>query len=164
MRGFAISKRRSACLLFALVALASGAAAQDLDEAFDRDVLIIDAAFACLRFDIWLAVDREQQNRGLMHVREMPATSGMLFVYERNATRSMWMKNTYISLDIAFARDDGRIINIERNTEPLSELSIRSSEPATYVLELNAGVTEAMSIEPGSRLLWGPTLGEGVVE
>ncbi len=141
---------------------ASSAVAQDLDEAFDRDVLIIDATYACHRFDIWLALDREQQTRGLMHVREMPATSGMLFAYERNATRSMWMRNTYISLDIAFALDDGRIVNIARNTEPLSERSIRSSEPATYVLELNAGVTEKLFIEPGSRLLWGPTIGGDV--
>ncbi len=136
----------------------AAAPAQELDERFDRDVLVINTALACLRFDIYLAITREQQMRGLMFVRELPETTGMLFTYRSEGQRSMWMRNTYISLDIAFARSDGTIINIVRDTVPLSEESIASTGPATYVLELNAGVTEALSIEPGSRLLWGPTL------
>ena len=57
-------------------------AAQDsLDDAFDRDVLVIAARNACFRFDIYLALSREQQRRGLMFVRELPMTTGMLFVY-----------------------------------------------------------------------------------
>ena len=139
----------------------SSASAQEIDERFDRDVLVIDAETACLRFDIYLAITRQQQTRGLMFVYELPATSGMLFVYERNGPRSMWMRNTYIPLDIAFARDDGSIINIVRDTVPMSERSISATEPAMYVLELNAGVTEALSIGPGSRLLWGPTQNGG---
>ena len=151
-----IRPHRLATLLAALL-LTTGTHADELDERFDSDVLIIDAATACLRFDIYVAVTREQQMRGLMFVRELPLTTGMLFVYSREGRRSMWMRNTYIPLDIAFVGDDGSIINIARDTVPLSEESISSAGPATYVLELNAGVTEALSIEPGSRLLWGPT-------
>lgn len=132
-----------------------------LDAAFDRDVLIIEASeHACYRFDIYLAVDYEQQRRGLMHVRDLPATTGMLFVYQDRDNRAMWMKNTYIPLDIAFVRSDGTIANIARHTEPLSLRSIRSVEPVTYVLELNAGVTERLAIDVGSRLLWGPVLAQ----
>ncbi len=144
--------------LIAAVLLTTGTNADELDERFDSDVLVIEAATACLRFDIYLAVTREQQMRGLMYVRELPLTTGMLFVYSREGRRSMWMRNTYIPLDIAFASSDGSIINIARDTVPLSEESISSARPATYVLELNAGVAEALSIEPGSRLLWGPAL------
>ena len=87
-----------------LLTLACQAGADEaLNAAFDRDVLIIEASkFACYRFDIWLAVERPQQMRGLMHVREMPDTSGMLFVYDSADFHSMWMKNTFIPLDIAF--------------------------------------------------------------
>ena len=151
-----IRPHRLATLLAALL-LTTGTHADELDERFDSDVLIIDAATACLRFDIYVAVTREQQMRGLMFVRELPLTTGMLFVYSREGRRSMWMRNTYIPLDIAFASDDGSIINIARDTVPMSEESISSTGPASYVLELNAGVAEALSIEPGSRLLWGPT-------
>jgi len=132
-----------------------------LDEAFDRDVLIIEASeHACYRFDIWLAIDRSQQLRGLMHVRDMSETSGMLFVYSNAEYHSMWMKNTYIPLDIAFARSDGSISNIAANTEPLSLKSIGSTDAVKYVLELNAGTAERLSIDENSRLLWGPIVAE----
>ena len=146
----------------AAVLLAAGqlAASFDtaLDEAFARDVLLVSAAHACHRFDVYLAIDDSQKRRGLMLVRDLPATSGMLFVYEVNDQHSMWMKNTLIPLDIAFARDDGRIVNIARHTEPQSLRSIAATEPVSYVLELNAGVTKRLGIEPGSRILWGPIL------
>lgn len=147
-----------------VVLLAVGFAAHasdDLDAAFERDVLIVAALrHACYRFDVYLARDHELQMRGLMHVRELPETTGMLFVYRSEAARSMWMKNTFIPLDIAFARGDGTIVNVARHTQPLSLASIRSSTPARYVLELNAGVTERLAIDAGSRLLWGPIFDE----
>lgn len=93
-----------------------------------------------------------------MHVRQLPASTGMLFVYERENFASMWMKNTYISLDILFARADGRISSIARNTEPQSLRSIASIEPVRYVLELNAGTAERLFIDGDSRLLWGDIL------
>ena len=157
------SRSRLCTTLLAASLFAAGANAEELDERFDRDVLIVDAATACLRFDVYLAVTREQQIRGLMFVRELPSTTGMLFVYEGQRQRSMWMRNTYIPLDIAFARQDGSILNIARDTVPLSEESVSSTGPATYVLELNAGVTEALSIEPGSRLLLWPAPNGGDV-
>ncbi len=127
-----------------------------LEEAFARDVLIIEAQHACYRFDVYLAFERSQQARGLMYVRELPETTGMLFVYAASDLHSMWMKNTYIALDIAFAREDGTIENIVRHTEPLSLQSVASSGPVMYVLELNAGVTERLHIDESSRILWGP--------
>ena len=134
-------------------------AAQDsLDDAFDRDVLVIAARNACFRFDIYLALSREQQRRGLMFVRELPMTTGMLFVYPGEAHHSMWMKNTFIPLDILFARSDGTVSSIAKDTTPQSLKSISSAEPVTYVLELNAGVTDALLIEPGSLLIWEPGL------
>ena len=145
-------------LAILLIFFVPAAAAQDsLDEAFDRDVLIIVTSNrACLRFDVYLALSWEQKRRGLMFVRDLPETAGMLFVYDRDEPQSMWMKNTYIPLDIVFARSDGSIAAIVRNTEPQSLASIGSGEPARYVLELNAGATDRFGIDTGSRLLWGP--------
>lgn len=145
-------------LAIALATLPSVVVANDeLDAAFERDVLIIQAsAHACHRFDIYLAMNDQQRARGLMFVRELPATTGMLFIYDRDGYASMWMKNTYISLDIVFARADGRVSSIAQHTEPLSLRSIASAEPITYVLELSAGTTESLSIDENSWLLWGP--------
>ncbi len=121
--------------------------AEELSSAFESGTIIIEAEKdACYRFDVYLATSREQQIRGLMHVRQLPEFSGMLFSYSQPNLHSMWMKNTYISLDILFIREDGTISNIEADTEPLSLKSISSAEPVSYVLELNAGVTSRLQI------------------
>jgi len=139
---------------------AAAVANDDLDAAFERDVLVISAsAHACYRFDIYLALDDAQKRRGLMRVRSLPATTGMLFVYEGNYQQSMWMKNTLIPLDIVFARADGSVSSIARNTEPQSLRSIAAIEVVKYVLELNAGTADKLSIDENSRLLWGDTYG-----
>ena len=146
-------------LLMALCLLPLPATAQgSLEESFAKDVLVIVARHACYRFDIYLALDGQQQRRGLMFVREMPAHTGMLFVYPDENYRSMWMKNTYIPLDMFFARRDGSISSIASNTVPLSEKSVSSSEPVTFVLELNAGTARRLSIDETSRLIWEPAM------
>lgn len=66
----------------------------------------------------------------------------------------MWMKNTYIPLDILFIRADGGISSIIENTEPLSLRSLSSVEPVTYVLELGGGVTESLNIGSEDRIYW----------
>lgn len=140
-----------------LMSCVSAVAQNDLDRIFDREVLIIEAsAHACYRFDIYLAATDSQRSRGLMFVRTLPASTGMLFIYDHVDFISMWMKNTYIPLDMVFARSDGTISSISRNTEPLSLRSVASIEPVTYVLELNAGITEKLFIDTNSRLIFSP--------
>lgn len=143
------------------VAAATPAAANEaLDVAFDKDVLVIAAStYACHRFDVYLALDNEQRARGLMHVRDLPQTTGMLFVYENAGLHSMWMKNTYIPLDMVFARADGTVSSVTHDTEPLSLRSIASLEPVTFVLELNAGTAARLFIDENSRLVWEPAHG-----
>jgi uncharacterized membrane protein (UPF0127 family) len=126
-----------------------------LAESFETDKLVIvNDDGARHEFDIYLAVEFEQQRRGLMFVRNMPLKTGMLFVYDGDEPRSMWMKNTYISLDIVFARADGSVSSVVHNTEPLSLRSLASVEPVKYVLELNAGVARRFKIGTGSQLIW----------
>jgi uncharacterized membrane protein (UPF0127 family) len=149
--------RRLALLVFCIAPL-SLPAQEPLAESFDSDVLVIVARDACYRFDIYLAVSPQQQRRGLMFVRELPEWTGMLFVYADESYRSMWMRNTYIPLDMVFARGDGSVTNVARDTVPLSERSVSSSEPAAFVLELNAGTTLRLAIDDDSRLVWEPAM------
>ncbi len=141
--------------LLLLIVTAPVWADDDLRDSFERDSLvIITSERACRSFDVYLARSFEQKRRGLMHVRDLPDNVGMLFIYEDDDVRSMWMKNTYIPLDILFVRDDGSIARIAKNTEPLSLDSISSGEPVSYVLELNAGITDRFGIDQNSRLFW----------
>ncbi len=130
-------------------------AQDDLDAAFAKGVLVIHASnHACYRLDIYIAATDQQRSRGLMHVRSLPESTGMLFVYDRDARLSMWMKNTFIPLDILFVRADGTVSSIAYDTEPQSLDSIAALEPVRYVLELNSGVAEKYSIDKYSRLEW----------
>jgi hypothetical protein len=123
----------------------------ELEKAFRNDSIVIEASGpACYEFDVYLALTPEQQRRGLMHVRHLPQFAGMLFVYRGDGMRSMWMKNTYIPLDILFIRGDGSVSSIAAMTEPLSLQSIASTEAVTYVLELKGGVAAELGIDTDS--------------
>lgn len=144
----------SVVALLLLVVHAVGAANDDLNAAFGRDAIVIESSgAACFHFDVYLALTAEQQRRGLMHVRQLPVFTGMLFVYNGAAPRSMWMKNTFIPLDMLFVRADGTVSSVAQRTEPLSLRSISSIDAVDYVLELNAGVSEALRIDTDSRVL-----------
>ena len=101
---------------------------------------------------VYLAVNDRQRARGLMHVRKLPPDYGMLFLYDHERPLSMWMKNTYIPLDMLFIRADGTIESIVENTEPHSLKSIPSSGNAMAVLELNAGSVKQFGIKPGDKV------------
>lgn len=127
----------------------------DLDGVFEFASLdVINDNGETLTFDVYLAVNPEQQRRGLMFVREMPATTGMLFIYADDDYHSMWMKNTYLPLDMVFARGDGTVSSIITDTVPQTLNSHSSTEPVRYVLELHAGTTRRLAIGKRSRLLW----------
>ncbi|MCA0424439.1 MAG: DUF192 domain-containing protein [Proteobacteria bacterium] len=93
--------------------------------------------------------------KGLMFRQSMPENHGMLFDFERDQPVTMWMKNTYIPLDMIFILKDGRIHRIERQTEPHSERTISSGAPVRAVLEVNAGVADKLGIKPGQTVLHG---------
>jgi len=152
---------RISLALVLLLAVACAAAQEQrddlaaLDEAFAKGTLVIHAsAHACHRIDIYVAQTAAQRARGLMYVRSLPQSTGMLFLYEAEGFLSMWMKNTFIPLDILFVRADGSVSSIAYDTEPQSLKSIAALEPVRYVLELNAGVAENLSIDQYSRLEW----------
>jgi uncharacterized membrane protein (UPF0127 family) len=103
-------------------------------------------------FTVEVAADERGRAQGLMFRRSMPADAGMLFDFRRVEPVSMWMQNTYLSLDMLFIRKDGTIARIAQNTEPLSTRTISSGEPVLSVLELNAGTAAKLGIKAGDRV------------
>ena len=127
----------------------------ELDGVFEFSSLdVVNDRGETLSFDVYLATTPEQQRRGLMYIRELPARTGMLFIYEEDGYHSMWMKNTYVPLDMIFARSDGSVSSIIADTVPLTLNTQASIEPVRYVLELNAGAARRLGIGTDSRLLW----------
>ena len=103
-------------------------------------------------FSVEMATTEEEKQTGLMHRKELPDGKGMLFDFSPEQQISMWMKNTYISLDMIFIRADGRILRIAENTEPLSTKIISSGGLAKGVLEVIAGTAQKYGIQPGDRV------------
>ena len=128
-----------------------------LDDLLDKERLVIVSDDGAEHtFDVYIAEKWEQQRRGLMFVRHLPETSGMLFVYGQPGMHSMWMKNTFIPLDIVFIRADGTVSSVIHDTTPRSLDSQSSVEPVSYVLELNAGVARRLNIGSRSRMIRQP--------
>lgn len=105
------------------------------------------------RFQVWIAADGQSRTRGLMFVKSLPPDAGMLFLFEQQQYVAFWMKNTYLSFDLAFIRADGVVVNIAENTRPLTLDPIPSAAPVKAVLELLAGTSARIGLVAGSRVL-----------
>lgn len=103
-------------------------------------------------FSVEMATTEDEKQKGLMYRRELADGKGMLFDFSPEQQISMWMKNTYISLDMIFIRADGRILRIAENTEPESTAIISSGGLARGVLEVPAGTAKKYGIAPGDRV------------
>jgi uncharacterized membrane protein (UPF0127 family) len=152
--------RRLATVFAATLALAgtSMTVAQEgqLEElaAFPRGKLeISDGKKLKLTFDVWLADNPRRQAQGLMFVRALPDMRGMLFVHESPKPMSMWMKNTYIPLDMVFIDAHARIQQIVEQTIPHSLAIISSKDPALAVLEIAGGEARRLGLRPGQRVV-----------
>lgn len=117
-----------------------------------RETLIIESGEASHTFDVEVARSPQEKALGLMYRTQLPAGKGMLFPYEEATEVNMWMRNTYISLDMVFIGEDRRVVHIARNTEPLSTDVISSRFPTRWVLEIAAGEAARLGIAAGDRV------------
>ena len=103
--------------------------------------------------EIEIAETNEEKALGLMYRPKVPPNTGMLFPYATPQELTMWMRNTYASLDMIFIKGDGTVHRIEYGTEPLSERVIASQGLVTAVLELAAGEARRLGLKPGDRVV-----------
>lgn len=115
--------------------------------------LKIQTAESQVELDVELATDAISRRDGLMFVKQMDPLKGMLFIYEKPQKIKMWMKNTYIGLDMVFIDRQGKILHIHENAVPHSLATIESPEPCYAVLEINAGQSGRLGFHKGDRLL-----------
>ncbi len=139
-----------AALMMAAWAVAGGVQAQ---ATFDRSMLTIETLGASHEFDIELALTPAQQSQGLMFRRQMAPNAGMLFYHRRDTVATMWMRNTFLPLDMLFVAADGRIVHIAERTVPQSLTTISAGKPVRAVLEVNAGTVRRLAIRSGDRLI-----------
>lgn len=120
--------------------------------ALESEVLKIVSGHNNHEFEVEIARNSEEQMKGLMGRSYLEDNKGMIFLYDKPQHINMWMKNTKISLDMLFIREDGVIVRISQKAEPYSLRSIPSGEPVIAVLELNGGISQRLGIKPGDKI------------
>lgn len=114
------------------------------------------AAEVCVKPDVCynapVMKTRKELKKGLMFVQSMPKNEGMLFDFHGRSNVAMWMKNTYISLDMLFIDCSLKISDVFENAKPLSLDLIKPKGEVCYVLEVNAGEIKAHDIKIGDAI------------
>lgn len=131
---------------------ASKEAPQAAGPAVHEERLELVTASGVHALDVEIAATPEKQAVGLMFRTSLADTKGMLFQHNAPHELSMWMRNTYIPLDMVFIRADGTVHRIEARTEPLSERIISSDGPVSAVLEIAGGAAERLGLKPGDKV------------
>jgi hypothetical protein len=138
-----------------VAALPEGRANAANGDDFPRSTLEIRSAQGRQSFSIRIADTPERQELGLMYETRLPADEGMLFPQDEPRVVSMWMKNTYIPLDMLFIDSQGRIACLLENTAPQSLAILSCPKPVKAVLEIGGGESAGRGIKVGDRVLHG---------
>ncbi|MEO0401034.1 MAG: DUF192 domain-containing protein [Pseudomonadota bacterium] len=116
------------------------------------DTVWIRGDFGEARFSVEIADDPDERAVGLMNRPSMPASAGMLFVYDQPRSLSFWMRNTLIELDMLFVDQVGTVQHIHERAIPLDETPIFGGDALTHVLEINGGFAERLGLSVGDQL------------
>lgn len=117
-----------------------------------RETLTLETSAGPKVINIEVADSGEEKARGLMFRTKLADDEGMLFFYDQPQEITMWMRNTYIPLDMVFIRPDGVVQRIVARTEPFSESIISSVDKVIACLELAGGAAERLGLKVGDRI------------
>jgi uncharacterized membrane protein (UPF0127 family) len=146
---YSLSRRSLLGALVALIAVAPSLVRAQGMEKFKTGKLAIVSGGKRHDFTVELALTDRQQEQGLMFRRSLAPDAGMLFDYVTPTRITMWMRNTFIPLDMIFIGADGKVVDIAERAVPQSETIIPSKVPARAVLELNGGTAHRLGIKVG---------------
>ena len=107
-----------------------------------------------ITFNVEVAKTIEERRTGLMYRKKLLNNEGMLFIFPREKIIQLWMKNTYIPLDVIFISENKVIVDIKKNMEKLSETIVKSKVKSRYALEFNAGLINKLDIKIGDKVLF----------
>jgi len=111
--------------------------------------LEIDTASGPHHFKVEVMRTDAEREKGLMFRRTMAKDHGMLFDFHTQQPVTFWMKDTYLPLDMIFVSQEGRVVSIKHDAKPMDESLIPSGAPTLGVLEVNAGVADAIGLKVG---------------
>ena len=107
-----------------------------------------------ITFNVEVAKTIEERRIGLMYRKKLLSNEGMLFIFPHEKIIQLWMKNTYIPLDVIFISKNKVIVDMKKSMEKLSETIIESKVKSKYALEFNAGLINKLNIKIGDKILF----------
>jgi uncharacterized membrane protein (UPF0127 family) len=152
MRLLSFARRGLACrLVVALLFLVSAAACSDSAAADKLEIVTKSGQHRV--FTVEVVSSGEERERGLMYRQSLAPDAGMLFDFQRDEPVAMWMKNTFIPLDMLFITADGTVVRVATDTVPQSLETIPSGQPVRAVLEIKGGEAARQGIAAGDHVL-----------
>jgi len=119
------------------------------------------------KFMAEVARTMEEQRLGLMHRQFLAKDRCMIFIYTQEDFRSIWMKNCLISLDVAWVKEDGAIVDLAENVPPCSPMkgddcpTYGGAVTSRHFVEFPVGTFKRLGIHKGDKLGWNLTLSDG---
>ncbi|MBI2546034.1 DUF192 domain-containing protein [Candidatus Woesearchaeota archaeon] len=120
----------------------------------DRKEVSINTENGLVLITAEIADTDKERAQGLMFRESLPENQGMLFIFDDEADRVFWMKNTLIPLDMIFISKDLEVVDIQHAAPCTADpcTLYNSTKPAKYVLEVNANYTIKNSISIGTKV------------
>ena len=141
--------RRLAILVFvSLVGCAPPALSRE--PRVDDVVLVTETGEHPLKLEV--AATPKEWEKGLMYRRSLEGIDGMLFLFDDDSPHAMWMKSTYIPLDILFLDDAGTVTTIHAGAKPHDLTPLPSNGPASGAIELAAGAAAKLHVAIGNHV------------
>ena len=95
------------------------------------------------------SVDRA---KGLSAKNKLANNEGMLFIFDTPDYYCFWMKDMKFSIDMIWLNDQRKVVSIQENVLPESyPKSFCPTQPAKYVLEVQAGKSKEWQISLGNQ-------------
>lgn len=116
-------------------------------------VQILNSSGEKIAFDVEIADTPQKSAKGLMFRTSLSENRGMLFVAPYDQVWTMWMKNTYIPLDMIYFKRSGEIVKVIKNARPHDLTHLSSDEPVAGVLEIGGGLADKFGIGVGDLLI-----------
>jgi uncharacterized protein len=137
--------------IFAALSLIAATACSPASSSDRLDIVTADGAHH--PFHVEVATRPADRERGLMYRQSLAAEAGMLFDFHQDQLVSMWMKNTFIPLDMLFIAADGTVVGVAADAVPQSLDTISSGRPVRAVLEIKGGEAARQGIAPGAHVI-----------
>ena len=121
-------------------------------QAMRVETVVVTTAMGKFTFQTEIADTAPARQRGLMFRKSMAPDRAMLFDWGEPLVASMWMQNTYVSLDMVFIAGDGTVKYVAQNTKPLSRDVVSAGIEVSAVLEVIAGTALRIGLKPGDKI------------